>query len=474
MKKIFWSILIIILLFPIYSLLSVDEVFSNEWSDVVIGNVIFALVLIWGGRWSLLFGSVVAFQRILEIMVVQVWADGRFSAGITRQLFLNMQSSTFTENFGYFKQIYPSVLLSFVIFVFYLLVYYIACRGVLKTRKKYDGVVYKIYSVLKFGIVLFLIYFAWNKKVRTDIFFFENNKDEQLTWLNMENKLPPLTTAPNKKVDVYFVLGESATATHLSVYGYDRPTTPYLNSAKNLTVYKNAMSPAPSTFDSYEIMFSRINKSNLEMFFTTPNMIEELKNMGYHTVWQTYHPLRKSLVFESLADSVDVFLSSDVVGDDLKMLPMLKNNFSQEAGFYIINMFGSHPYYDVPTPQKHFSKQSNDDKKTDTINRYDDTILALDNFLSEVEKLANQHKQKTGRDFVIWYVSDHGQSIYTANPNWVGHAINTDDIQGYNVPMLIFNKNNLPCEKKLPNPNSKRLETGKTFNFVLGSLCGLK
>ena len=47
--KIFWGLLIISLLFPIYSLLAVDEIFSNEWSDVLIGNVILGLVLICGG-----------------------------------------------------------------------------------------------------------------------------------------------------------------------------------------------------------------------------------------------------------------------------------------------------------------------------------------------------------------------------------------------------------------------------------------
>ncbi|MGB1428669.1 MAG: sulfatase-like hydrolase/transferase [Cycloclasticus sp.] len=469
LSKLLWVMLIVILVFPIYSLLSVDEVFSNEWRDVVMGNVIFGLVLIWGGKYTLYtFGVMVAFQRILEILVVYVWGAGRFSAGITRQLFLNIQSSTFTENFGYFKQIYPSLFVAGIVIVIYINLYYYACKKVMIGGNKQRHIIYKI---LKTIIILYLLYFAWNKKVRTDIFFFENNKDQQLTWLNMENKYPFLTKKTDKKIDVYFILGESASKNHLSLYGYKRNTTPYLNSAKNLTVFNDPISPASSTFASYEIMFSRIDKSDKEMFFTPPNMIEELKNMGYYTIWQTYHPLRKSLVFESLADSVDLFLSSDNVGDDRAMISMLKNNLKPQATFYIINMFGSHPYYNVPDDQKHFSKDKNANDKQDTINRFDDTILALDSFVKSVVDMAEQHKQTTHRPYVIWYVSDHGQSIYTNGSDWVGHSANTGDISGYQVPMFIVNKNNLPCGNKLPNPN-KQINTGGTYNFILSSLCG--
>ena len=54
----------------------------------------------------------------------------------------------------------------------------------------------------------------------------------------------------------------------------------------------------------------------------------------------------------------------------------------------------------------------------------------------------------------------------------MGHSANKDDISGYQVPMLIFNKNNLPCANKLPNLNADKTDTSMTFDWVLESLCG--
>ena len=84
-----------------------------------------------------------------------------------------------------------------IIIAIYMYVYYYACKKIfLDDNKKQRHIIYKIAKII---IILYLISFAWNKKVRTDIFFFENNKDKQLTWLNIENKYPFLTKPTDKK-----------------------------------------------------------------------------------------------------------------------------------------------------------------------------------------------------------------------------------------------------------------------------------
>ena len=474
----FWIAVLIICVatFPIYTLLAIDEVYSNVYYDAIFGNVLFALILVFGGRFTLLFGGLVAFQRILEILTVQIWGGGVFSTGITRQAFLHFSESSPIEIWGYIQLLYPDILLGTVIVFVYLIIYYLACKTVLCTlhRRRINHSFMR--RVVMLGLSIWLVFTAWNNRVRTDVFFFENNHDQELKWLISKNTHPYLSTpvTADKKIDFYFILGESASSDHLNLYGYGRNTTPYLNSlsSDDLTVFDKAISPASSTFKSYELMFSRNKKSDLKMFFLSPNLIEELKHMGYRTLWQSYHPARRSFVYESLISSSDIFLSSDDNSDDRKMLPMVKDNLQDAPTVYIINMYGSHPYYDVPVDQKVFSKVSNTDRKQDVINRYDDTILALDSFIKDTVALAKSHSQKTGREYVVLYLSDHGQVLFKDGSDWAGHSTNANDLTGYRIPLLIINKKALPCSDSIKNVSG--LNTGDTFYMVMSGLCGIR
>lgn len=274
----------------------------------------------------------------------------------------------------------------------------------------------------------------------------------------------------NKKIDLYFVLGESASSNQMSLYDYKRKITPYLDSLPQefITKFNNVLSPSSSTFASYEIMFSPSRVKNTKMFFIAPNLIEELKHIGYQVVWQTYHSGRQSVIYESLVRNADFHYSSDDNVDDRKMLVMLFKNLKEEASVYFINMYGSHPYFNVPEDQIYFSEKKSNDKKQDTINRYDNTILALDNFIKRVVKMAEKHKKNTKRPYAIWYVSDHGLVLFKDGSNWAGHSLNSENISGFQIPFFILNKSNLPCGEKLDRVYGEN--TGSTFEMVLVSL----
>ena len=462
--------------FPVYTLLAIDEVYSNVYYDALFGNIFFSMILIWGGRWSLVFGTMIVFQRIFEILTVQIWGNGTFSAGITRKAFIHFVESSSKEVWGYVQLLYPYLIIGIVVVIVYMFVYAMASFKIVRVleHRRIGQALWM--RILRLGFVFVLIYVGWNNRVRTDIFFFERNNDVILQLLTSDNTYPYMSEpVPEKdKIDFYFIVGESASSDYMSLYGYDKKTTPYLDSlpASKLSVFKNALSPASSTFSSYEIMFSRIKQSNRETFFLSPNLVEELKHMGYYTVWQSYHPARRSFVYESLLNSVDAVYSSNDNEDDRTMLLQLKDNMRDAPTAYFINMFGSHPYYDVPEDQKVFSAVAVSDEKQDTINRYNDTILALDDFIKRTVQLAEKHKEKTGRDYVVWYVSDHGQSLYNNGSDWVGHSTDSADTSGLRIPFFIVNKNNLPCGFALP--VQRGINTGATFDMVIKSLCGVR
>ena len=86
-------------------------------------------------------------------------------------------------------------------------------------------------------------------------------------------------------------------------------------------------------------------------------------------------------------------------------------------------------------------------------------------------QLAEKHKEKTERDYVVWYVSDHGQSLYNNGSDWVGHSTDVSDTSGLRIPFLIVNKDKLPCGFTLP--VQRGLNMGTTFDMVIKSLCGM-
>ena len=64
-KKITFSLSVAvgcIFTFPVYTLLAIDEVYSNVYYDALLVNILFPVILIWGGRWFLAFGAMIAFQ----------------------------------------------------------------------------------------------------------------------------------------------------------------------------------------------------------------------------------------------------------------------------------------------------------------------------------------------------------------------------------------------------------------------------
>ncbi|WP_135821806.1 sulfatase-like hydrolase/transferase [Halostella litorea] len=66
-----------------------------------------------------------------------------------------------------------------------------------------------------------------------------------------------MTTADASGRDVLFVVMDTVRKDHLSVYGYDRPTTPGLEAfAENAAVYEQAVAPAPWTLPVHASLFT--------------------------------------------------------------------------------------------------------------------------------------------------------------------------------------------------------------------------
>ncbi len=93
-------------------------------------------------------------------------------------------------------------------------------------------------------------------------------------------------------MNLIIVLVDTLRADHMSLYGYERPTTPFIDRfASDAVVFEHARSQANCTFPSvnslltsrYPEIFIRQEKGQLGIPENTPSIAEILKAQGYHT-----------------------------------------------------------------------------------------------------------------------------------------------------------------------------------------------
>jgi len=254
---------------------------------------------------------------------------------------------------------------------------------------------------------------------------------------------------------VVFILGESLTPNHMSLFGYERPTTPFLLSqVKNPNfLYRRGLSGGVST-DIAVAFF-------LNMGFGEAGIVKAAK--GKHCLFKLAKAKKFSTHFLSTqsakqlryiapylcASSLDDYRSledispgfaDELSGDDKVLLPELEKLIRfKERQFIVLHQRGSHaPWERRSRPENH--KFPHDSK----VNYYDNSVLEFDLFMSRLDELIRRSDKK----ILMVYISDHGEAL-GENGKW-GHG--TLSRPAFEVPVLIMSHNRaLPLiAKELP------------------------
>lgn len=238
-----------------------------------------------------------------------------------------------------------------------------------------------------------------------------------------------------------FILGESATRNHWSLYGYAKKTTPMMDAMKNeLSVFTDVVTPVSNTAKAMELIFTH---STLER----PNnpkctYAQMLKSTGFdvslyssQSRWGRWDGV-ESFIFAGSEPLV--FLDEEHLSGpwyDDKLLDYLDRDIAAQTNrlVTILHLRGSHfpaeAHYPCETRpdwlEKFITETSGPNADT---NSYDTSIFFTDSILGRtVERL----KKRGGPAWMI-YLSDHGDSI-GAN-SWRL----TNDRNVWEVPMIIW------------------------------------
>ncbi len=232
--------------------------------------------------------------------------------------------------------------------------------------------------------------------------------------------LEPVTPHPGAPNFVY-VIGESQVLSHMSLYGYSRPTTPQLDALHRegkLIPFTRAVSVGNKTRLSIPYMLEGLEGPDpLGAFYRYPSLFNYLKAAGYHTLFISAQDLHWGYLDKYFDDgSIDLLLdgssfsgSVDVHkgADDLVVLPHLFSYLEKYGSPFllVVQMDGSHYPYNIHSPDS--LKRFLPEESPNCVNAFDNTLLVTDRYLARLYRYLSEHFPDTW----MFFTPDHGQNF---------------------------------------------------------------
>jgi glucan phosphoethanolaminetransferase (alkaline phosphatase superfamily) len=285
------------------------------------------------------------------------------------------------------------------------------------------------------------------------------------------------------------IVGESARRDSWSVYGYGRPTTPYLDSIKNEAIFlQNAIADANFTSWSVPMILTGMTPDNFEIGKVRGNIFDLARESGYSTILLDNQDLRVAEAAGVDPDQIEspMDLSGSATGRrtfDGELLPAFRREIARsgKARFIGMHIMGSHWEYvnRYPANFQRFglSKQpalptlgkGNDSNLVDA---YDNSVLYTDWFLRQIIERARELTVPT----TITFFSDHGEDLQLLDGT-AGHGRPTYTPHAFEIPAFVwtndaYRKLHPDIVAALKNNAAKEIRSHDVF-YTMADLMGI-
>jgi len=277
------------------------------------------------------------------------------------------------------------------------------------------------------------------------IMFLSKQRETESTWKNVtyDKDGPEL---------LILGIGESLRADNLSLYGYERETTPFLDSlAKQLTVVEDTYSAGTNTWSSLP---ATLTMNTIGPDFSK-SIINLAKDAGYQTYWISNHARTSNWDFSvsAIAEQADYkyFFSEDKAGSvyDIELVrkvePLLQVGMNKKL--IILHFYGSHmAFSDRYPPEFSFFNKKSD------IDNYDNSVRYMDSVQKQLITIVKKYRGK------YLFFADHGLGN-PQGPIPLKHDVRENpNIDSLRVPLFIF-------PKEQTSPVSKKTKHTSLFYF---------
>lgn len=304
--------------------------------------------------------------------------------------------------------------------------------------------------------------------------------------LDIDTKATKTTTCRRSRTPttLVLVLGETVRANNWGLSGYYRQTTPELIKLPIIN-FPYAIACGTNTEISLPCMFSPYgrNSYNAEKIRSTESVLHLFNKMNIDVVWidnqsgckGVCNGLRyieaKTLNTDITANysasdkCLDVAMNCSGTGNCLDEIliaglesHIIINPDSKKDQILILHQLGNHgPGYFARYPKEfnRFTPTCNSYDLTkcnniEIVNAYDNAILYTDWIIAEIIKKLTivANNINNNRNFILLYVSDHGESLGENNLYLHGIPYAIAPIEQTRVPMVLWFSKNFPINKK--------------------------
>jgi glucan phosphoethanolaminetransferase (alkaline phosphatase superfamily) len=215
--------------------------------------------------------------------------------------------------------------------------------------------------------------------------------------------------------NVILIIGESLTREHMSLYNYDKNTTPYLDQLKKDKnfIFKKGIPAGVVTDSSIPMIVNVAQRCNALMHIISAktNLFRLAQKQGYVTHFisaqsqEAFKYIRTYLnqkYIDNYVDSSNYGYNYYTNANDTLLLNEIKKIDFSKHNFIVLNMSGSHSPYTSRVPKDYapFTKKTLNNQYDNTV-RYSDTILnQLFNYIQEQNSSS-----------VLFMTSDHGEFV---------------------------------------------------------------
>lgn len=220
---------------------------------------------------------------------------------------------------------------------------------------------------------------------------------EEVKNAKVDYQLSRTDTEPVETIVV--LVGESQRRQNMSLYGYEKDTTPAELAEKvNMLLYQNAYAPAAITNLAVPIALSNINIQHYgrEVKQLSDNILNVANHLGYATYWYSTQGGAQGITAIASFAKEKKYIN----GYDEALLPPLKQILKQGANrkkLIVLHINGSHPYCCDKYPPKEAVWQGGIDEC------YDNSIRYTDKIIGQIFHLLKDQNAS------LIYLSDHGQ-----------------------------------------------------------------
>jgi glucan phosphoethanolaminetransferase (alkaline phosphatase superfamily) len=254
---------------------------------------------------------------------------------------------------------------------------------------------------------------------------------------------------------IIVVLGESLTPHHMSLYGYERTTTPFLLSqSKNPNFFSTtALSGGVSTDIAVAFLLNmgfgepgsaKAAKGNHCLFklakekkYTTHFLsIQSAEQLRYIAPYLCASYLDDYQTLEDIAPNTPDHLAAK----DTDLMGLLQKLINFETNqFIMLHQRGSHGPWEMRSTEA--NRIFTHDSK---INHYDNSVIEFDLFMKELYQMALASKKK----ILVVYLSDHGEALGQDGKWGHGQLIPA----AFEIPFIVqsFNQDLPPATKLIP------------------------